>query len=99
MQSHLYRKKTNLFFFVECAVAQYEPDEGVKETKFANLKQDVIPYYLEKLESIAKQNNGYLALGRVCNANSNTSLLLNYSYVPDFDSDLNLNTFFFFWFL
>lgn len=75
MQSHLHtpNKIKNVFLFfvlcgprVEMAVAQYEPDDGVKETKFANLKKDVIPYYLEKLESIAMENNGYLALGRVC---------------------------------
>lgn len=29
--------------------------------------KEVIPFYLEKLESMARENNGYLALGRVCN--------------------------------
>lgn len=44
----------------------WEQDEAVKQKKMIDLKKDVIPLYLEKLDAIAKENNGYLALGRVC---------------------------------
>jgi glutathione S-transferase len=43
----------------------YEPDDDVKEKKLVTLNAEVIPFYLEKLEDIARDNNGYLALGRV----------------------------------
>ncbi|XP_062560798.1 glutathione S-transferase-like [Armigeres subalbatus] len=47
------------------AVAHYEPDEAVKEKKFATVNSEVIPFYLEKLDEIASKNNGYLANGKL----------------------------------
>lgn len=50
----------------EIAVVSYEPDDEVKEKKQITLTTEVIPFYLEKLESIVKENEGHLALSRVC---------------------------------
>lgn len=45
----------------------YETDEAVKQQKLAELKKEKFPFVLDKLEAAAKENNGYLTLGRVCN--------------------------------
>lgn len=50
----------------EIAVVSYEPDDDVKAKKQITLTTEVIPFYLEKLEAIVKENNGHLALSRVC---------------------------------
>lgn len=49
----------------EIAVVSYEPDDDVKEKKLVTLNNEVIPFYLEKLEMIAKENSGHLALGKL----------------------------------
>lgn len=49
----------------EIAVVSYEPDDEVKEKKNITLTTEVIPFYLEKLDAIAAENGGHLALGRV----------------------------------
>lgn len=49
----------------EIAVVSYEPDDEVKAKKQVTLTTEVIPFYLEKLEAIVKENNGHLALARV----------------------------------
>lgn len=49
----------------EIAVVSYEPDDEVKEKKQITLTTEVIPFYLEKLENIVKENNGFMALCRV----------------------------------
>lgn len=46
-------------------MVSYEPDDDVKAKKLVTLKDEVIPFYLEKLDDIAKENNGFLALGKV----------------------------------
>lgn len=43
----------------------YETDEDVKAKKKATIEAEVVPFYLEKLEVIATENNGYLALSKV----------------------------------
>lgn len=43
----------------------YEPDDDVKQKKLVTLNSEVIPFYLEKLEDIARDNNGHLAAGKV----------------------------------
>lgn len=45
---------------------KYEPDAALKETKLADLKENIAPFYFDKLENIAEENNGHMALGRVC---------------------------------
>lgn len=49
----------------EVAIVAYEPDDVVKEKKLITLNNEVIPFYLSKLNVIAKENNDHLALGRV----------------------------------
>lgn len=55
-----------VWVFIELSTAFRESDEAVKEKKFEELKKDTIPFYMEKLDAIAAENNGHLALGRVC---------------------------------
>ena len=46
-------------------MVSYEPDDDVKTKKLVTLNTEVVPFYLEKLEDIARDNNGYLSCGRV----------------------------------
>ena len=50
---------------IEIAVVSYEPDDDVKEKKLVTLNSEVIPFYLEKLDDIARDNNGHMANGKV----------------------------------
>ena len=50
---------------LELATAHYEPDKEVKEKKYVTLNNETSPFYLDKLDSLVKENNGYFALGRV----------------------------------
>lgn len=43
----------------------YENDEEVAAKKRVPLDAEIIPFYLEKLDAIAKENNGHFALGKV----------------------------------
>lgn len=54
-----------MYLFLEIASAQYDQNEVSKAEKFALLAKEIIPFYLEKLDAIVKQNNGYFALGKV----------------------------------
>lgn len=54
-----------IFVNVEIAVVSYEPEDQIKEKKLITLNQEVIPFYLEKLEQTVKDNDGKLALKRV----------------------------------
>lgn len=56
---------TNFLKFLELAGASYEENEVAKAEKYAILRKETIPYYLEKLDSLVKENNGYFALGKV----------------------------------
>lgn len=58
----------------EIAVVNYEPDETIKAQKLVPLINETVPFYLEKLESLAKENNGYFALGKV-------SIKLRYKFI------------------
>lgn len=55
----------SFFLYAEIAAAHYEADEAIKQKKFDDLKKETLPFYLDKLDAAAKENNGYLALGRV----------------------------------
>lgn len=39
-----------------------EPDETIKATKMEELKNETIPFFMEKFDAMAVENNGYLAL-------------------------------------
>jgi prostaglandin-H2 D-isomerase / glutathione transferase len=51
----------------EIAVVSYEADEEVQAKKREPLEAEILPFYLEKLDSLAKENNGHFALGKVKN--------------------------------
>ncbi|XP_021711351.1 glutathione S-transferase isoform X4 [Aedes aegypti] len=51
-------------FRLKIAIVAYEPDDMVKEKKMITLTNEVIPFYLTKLNVIAKENNGHLVLGK-----------------------------------
>lgn len=57
----------------EIAAVHYETDAAVQEARRGPLNKEIIPFYLEKLEEVAKQNNGHLALKKVRKA---TELIL-----------------------
>lgn len=63
----------------EIAVVSYEPDDDVKAKKQITLTTEVIPFYLEKLEAIVKENNGHLALSRVSGGRGMKMQLVNTS--------------------
>jgi prostaglandin-H2 D-isomerase / glutathione transferase len=52
-------------FQLEIAIVSYEPDDQVKEKKMITLTQEVIPFYLTKMNSVAKENDGHLVLNKV----------------------------------
>lgn len=56
---------TNFLQFVESVAHFFEKDEAVKAEKLANIKKEVLPFFLDKFESIAEENNGHLAAGKV----------------------------------
>lgn len=49
----------------EIAIVSYEPDDQVKEKKMITLTQEVIPFYLTKMNVVSKENDGHLVLNRV----------------------------------
>lgn len=53
------------FCSIEIAVVSYETDAAVQEAKRGPLEKETLPFYLEKLEEIAKENNGHFALKKV----------------------------------
>nr|WEU54066.1 glutathione s-transferase sigma-1 [Protohermes costalis] len=60
------------------AMYHYETDETVKEKKFEPLVKEIVPFYLGKLDDIAKINNGYLANGKLSWADMFFVSLLEY---------------------
>lgn len=58
-------RRIHKIFSSEIAVVSYEPDDDVKVKKLQTLNSEVIPFYLEKLEDIARDNNGHLSCGKV----------------------------------
>nr|XP_022915699.1 glutathione S-transferase-like [Onthophagus taurus] len=56
----------------------YEQDEAVKEAKKGPLFKETIPYYLEKFEKIAKDNDGHLAVKKLTWADLYFAGLLSY---------------------
>jgi len=65
-------------FRLKIAVVSYEPDDEVKEKKQITLTTEVIPFYLEKLDATARENNGHLALGRLTWADVYLAGILDY---------------------
>lgn len=57
----------------EIQTAAKECDAALKEKKMEDVKNETIPFYMEKFDAMAKENNGHLALGQV---NDDTLLFL-----------------------
>lgn len=54
-----------MYFNLEIAVVSYETDTDVQAKKREPLDNETIPFFLEKLDTVAKENNGHFALGKV----------------------------------
>ncbi|XP_055298070.1 glutathione S-transferase-like isoform X2 [Sitodiplosis mosellana] len=52
-------------FDSKLVAAHYEKDDAIKAIKLAAVKDEILPFYLDKFESFAKENNGHLALGKL----------------------------------
>lgn len=65
---------TKLPSIVEIAVVSYEPEDDVKEKKLVTLNSEVIPFYLEKLDDIARENDGHMANSKVNAAEDSCSV-------------------------
>jgi glutathione S-transferase len=63
------------YFVTEIAIVSYEPDDAVKEKKMITLTQEVIPFYLTKMNVVAKENGGHLVLNRVSLASQHADQL------------------------
>lgn len=68
----------NKILYVEIAVVSYEADEAVQASKRILLETETLPFYLEKLDTIAKQNSGYFALGKLTWADMYFTAVLDY---------------------
>ena len=60
------------------AIYSYEADEAIKETRKKPLFEETLPFYLPRLEAIAKSNNGHLAAGKLTWADIYFVALLDY---------------------
>lgn len=56
----------------------YEKDETIKQQVKEKLFNETLPYYLEKLEKIVENGNGYLALGKLTWADVYFIAILDY---------------------
>ncbi|KAI9582958.1 glutathione S-transferase isoform X2 [Glossina fuscipes] len=65
-------------FRLKIAVVSYEPEDEIKEKKLVTLNNEVIPFYLEKLEQTVKDNEGHLALGKLTWADVYFAGILDY---------------------
>jgi prostaglandin-H2 D-isomerase / glutathione transferase len=66
------------FYFLEIGVVSYEKDEKIQAEKRKLLNSETLPFYLSKLDEIAKNNNGHLALNRLTWADLYFAGLLDY---------------------
>ncbi|XP_061399961.1 glutathione S-transferase isoform X2 [Musca vetustissima] len=65
-------------FRLKIAVVSYEPEDEIKEKKLVTLNNEVIPFYLEKLEQTVKDNDGHLALNKLTWADVYFAGILDY---------------------
>jgi glutathione S-transferase len=62
----------------ELASAHYEEDEAVKAKKWEPIRAETIPFFLGKLEALATENDGYLALKKLTLADVYLTGLVTY---------------------
>lgn len=65
-------------FRAKLASVAYEEDASIQEKKRPHLESEVIPFYLKKLEQMATENNGHLALKRTTWADFYFTGMVNY---------------------
>jgi glutathione S-transferase len=68
----------NYFLFLEVAVVKYEENSSIQKAKRDLLNAETIPFYLNKLDSMIYENNGYFALGKLTWADLYFASLLDY---------------------
>lgn len=82
MECRVFKLYNRVFCSIEIAVVSYETDVAVQEAKRGPLEKETLPFYLEKLEEIAKENNGHFALKKVSTNDdwsSNPQLMFHFS--------------------
>lgn len=52
-------------FSIEIGAVHFESDEAVKQQKKETLTTETVPFYLNKLEELATENKGHLALSKL----------------------------------
>jgi len=68
------------------AAYHYEPSEAIKEPKYAPLKDETIPYYMERLDAQVKKNGGYFVGGQLTWVDLVFVALLDYlNFMAKFD--------------
>lgn len=60
------------------ASGHYEQNAVAKAEKMATIQNETVPFFLRKLEAIAKQNNGYFALYKLTWADVYFTGMINY---------------------
>ncbi|KAG5666840.1 hypothetical protein PVAND_014850 [Polypedilum vanderplanki] len=65
-------------FRAKIASAAYESHEEAKQHKYEILKKETIPFFLNKLDKIAEENNGHFALKKLTWADLYFTGLINY---------------------
>lgn len=68
----------SIFARAEIASMSYEEDETIKAKKMVALKAETIPFYLDKLESLVKENGGHFALSKLTWADMYFAGVLDY---------------------
>ncbi|XP_065161131.1 glutathione S-transferase-like [Atheta coriaria] len=63
---------------LKIALYSYEKDEAIKASRKAPLFEETIPYYLERIDKIAKENGGHLAVNRLTWADIYLTSILDY---------------------
>lgn len=64
----------------------YEKDEKIKEQVKGPLFNEILPYYMERMEKIAEANNGYLAINKLTWADFYFIGILDYfNYMAEMD--------------
>jgi glutathione S-transferase len=75
---------------LKVAAVHHETDEKAKQKKFDDLKKETLPFYLDKFDAAAKENNGHLALGRLTWADVYLLAISNlFNFILGFDFTQN----------
>lgn len=67
-----------LLWSAEIGAYHYEANEAIKESKYAPLKDETIPYYMERLDAQVQKNGGYFVGGHLTWADLAFVALLHY---------------------